>query len=410
AAKEEELDQLSNPDKDCLAPVTNNRDKLGVPTEWFKRKRSRLLLRRRRLHVKRSIDRLKSVAILRFSCLLSAHLALQIAVFPRPSRMVTHIIDESTANHQTIYRCSIARNIRNVTVAVGLACLSLFWAVPIAMTGLLSQLVYLGSLGTFLSRFSDRQLSFVQGLLPQLALSALMYCFPSIIWWSAKLFHFYNDSSLHILVQRHYFCFLYVQVFLVVSVSSSLTTMIPDILRDIQSVPTILATNLPKASDYFYSYLLMQTVTQCVMALFQLPDSIWVIFAYKWRKHALKTVKWSLVYPVLTNLLCLCIIFSIISPLILVVGITMFGILWVVYAYQNLYVLEAAVETAGMLYWETLQQLFVGIYTLDLFLFGLFLLKGTLGPAVFAAIMLGLVAVVQYHLHSRSRPLVLYLS
>lgn len=88
----------------------------------------------------------------------------------------------------------------------------------------------------------------------------------------------------------------------------------------------------------------------------------------------------------------------------------MFGILWVVYAYQNLYVLEAAVETAGMLYWETLQQLFVGIYTLDLFLFGLFLLKGTLGPAVFAAIMLGLVAVVQYHLHSRSRPLVLYLS
>lgn len=306
AAKEEELDQLSNPDKDCLAPVTNNRDKLGVPTEWFKRKRSRLLLRRRRLHVKRSIDRLKSVAILRFSCLLSAHLALQIAVFPRPSRMVTHIIDESTANHQTIYRCSIARNIRNVTVAVGLACLSLFWAVPIAMTGLLSQLVYLGSLGTFLSRFSDRQLSFVQGLLPQLALSALMYCFPSIIWWSAKLFHFYNDSSLHILVQRHYFCFLYVQVFLVVSVSSSLTTMIPDILRDIQSVPTILATNLPKASDYFYSYLLMQTVTQCVMALFQLPDSIWVIFAYKWRKHALKTVKWSLVYPVLTNLLCLC--------------------------------------------------------------------------------------------------------
>lgn len=82
--------------------------------------------------------------------------------------------------------------------------------------------------------------------------------------------------------------------------------MIPDILGDVQSVPSLLARNLPKACNYFYSYLLLQTVTQCVMVLFQLPESLWTCLTRGKKNTFPKMVQWSLTYSVFTNLACIC--------------------------------------------------------------------------------------------------------
>ena len=174
------------------------------------------------------------------------------------------------------------------------------------MTGLLSQLVYLDAFSSSLKGLSDRQLSVIQGLAPQAALSILMYCFPLIIRLLAKSYPKLEQSKIEVLIQRYYFVFLYVQVFLVVSISSSVTTMIPEILGDVQSVPSILAKNLPKAGNYFYSYLLLQAVTQCVMVLFQLPESLWTWLIRGEKRPSPKLVQWSFVYPVFTNLTCIC--------------------------------------------------------------------------------------------------------
>lgn len=51
---------------------------------------------------------------------------------------------------------------------------------------------------------------------------------------------------------------LFVEVFLVVSITSGALQTIVEVATDIENLPTLLAQNLPDASNYFFSYLLLQ--------------------------------------------------------------------------------------------------------------------------------------------------------
>ena len=104
------------------------------------------------------------------------------------------------------------------------------------------------------------------------------------------------------------------------------------------------------------------------------------------------------------------IIYSIISPLIALIGTMVFGILLITHAYQSIYILEANEDTAGLLYWEALNQLFVGVYTMDLFLIGLFILRNVLGPMIVAIILLAGSALVQNYVRTKLHPLIKFVS
>jgi hypothetical protein len=199
--------------------------------------------------------------------------------------------------------------------------------------------------------------------------------------------------------------------------------MIPEIIRRIDSVPAMLARNLPKAADYFYSYLAIQTVSHCVTVLFRLPESMWLCLARRRECTACKPIDWSLVYPVFANLMSICtlsslvqvteltrqiylgLIFSVISPLILPVGLVMFIVFLITYSYQVIYVAESESQGNGLLYWEALHHVFVGIYILNIFLLGLFFLRKAFGPAIVATALLFGVGLTQFHVQKRIRPL-----
>ncbi|KAE8372671.1 hypothetical protein BDV26DRAFT_285761 [Aspergillus bertholletiae] len=364
---------------------------------FFRYIRREGILRWQIRNLQREIERIKSIAIFYFSDLFTAHLLLQTRTSSSPMELNAHIVDgNAMTSESVIYQNRYFRALWNIAMAISLNTLAILWIVPISLTGLLSQLVYLDCISSSLSGLSDYQLGAIQGLAPQVAASILMYSFPHL--------------SIEIFFQRHYFIFLFTQLFLVVSISSSLTTMIPEIANDIQSVPSVLAKNLPKASNYFYSYFLLQAITQSVMVLFQLPGSLWTYMKRRRKEYLPQTVQWSLLYPVFTNLICICIIFSAISPLILLLGSVMFGVFLIVHSYQAIYVLETEIDTAGMLYWEALNNIFVGIYTMDLFLIGLFVLQNALGPSVVATVLLVASALIHNNVRTRLHPLVKFLS
>ena len=91
-------------------------------------------------------------------------------------------------------------------------------------------------------------------------------------------------------------------------------------------------------------------------------------------------------------------------------GAIMFGLFLIVHSYQAIYVLETNQDTAGLLYWEALNHLFVGIYTLNLFLLGLFILRNAFGPTIFTAFLIAGVALVQSYIQENFRPLMRYVS
>ena len=67
-------------------------------------------------------------------------------------------------------------------------------------------------------------------------------------------------------------------------------------------------------------------------------------------------------------------IYSVISPLILVFNMITFSLFWLVYRYNTLYVTKFRFDTGGLLFPTAINQLFTGLYFMELVLIGLFFL------------------------------------
>ncbi|KAH1355721.1 hypothetical protein KXW98_002028 [Aspergillus fumigatus] len=308
AARKTELELLLKKRDDLARNTAIQRRRLPIShlKSWIQVIVSSAHLRWQVIRVRAEVRKLRSVAIIRFSSLFTAHLVLQATTASEPFKMKAHILsDKAYDGRRHIFKSRLERSILSISITVILNLLEIVWAVPIAMTGLLSQLSYLDTISIDLADLSKWQVSAIQGLAPQAALSLLMFCFPYIICALSNFFVHFQGFSVETLIQRHYFTFLYVQLFLVVSISSGITTMIPDLVSGFQSIPLILARNLPKSCNYFFSYLILQAVVQTSTILFQLPDGLWRGLRGH-AKHSMKRVRWSLVYPVFANLICIC--------------------------------------------------------------------------------------------------------
>ena len=118
-----------------------------------------------------------------------------------------------------------------------------------------------------------------------------------------------------LLLQKYYFIFLFVQNFLTVSLSSSITAIIQDLVHGLDSAPALLARNVPKASNYFISYLALQGLSGSAGTLLQAGGLIqWLILTpladrtprQKWeRQTSLPEIRWGTFYPLYTNLACI---------------------------------------------------------------------------------------------------------
>src|SRR5262249_1047044 len=92
------------------------------------------------------------------------------------------------------------------------------------------------------------------------------------------------------------------------------------------------------------------------------------------RATQLQEVQWGTFFPVYTNLACIGIIYSVISPLILIFNMITWSLFWVVYRYNLLFVLNFKFDTGGLLFPRAINQLFTGIYVMEVCLIGLFFL------------------------------------
>ena len=260
---------------------------------------------------------LMNSAFVQFNHQVAAHMACQAVSHHIPNQMAPRLV-EISPNDVLWDNMSITwweRYLRTAIVLTLIVALVIGWAFPVTFTGLLSQVNYLRENYKWLAwlgRLPGWIISIIQGILPQLFLAILLALLPIILRLLAKNQGVQTGMAVELAVQDYYFFFLFIQVFLVVSISSAITTVITEITKNPQSVPSILASNLPKASNYFFSYLLLQALSTSAGALVQVMSLIsWFILAplldntarQKWaRQINLPTTNWGTFFPVFTNL------------------------------------------------------------------------------------------------------------
>ena len=70
-------------------------------------------------------------------------------------------------------------------------------------------------------------------------------------------------------LQLWYFIFLIFELFIIPTISSGLTSIVQELIRTPTSVPNILATNLPTAANYYFSFLILQALSLSATSILQ---------------------------------------------------------------------------------------------------------------------------------------------
>lgn len=376
---------------------------------------------------------LMNSAFIQFNHQVAAHMACQSLSHHLPKQMAPRLVeidpnDVIWDNMSIPWWQDYLRTTLVVSTVVGMIIL---WAIPVAFTATVSQLSALADRYSWLHwilKLPDWFRSFLQGVLPIALLGLLLFLLPLILRYLCKVQGIKSGMLIELAVQKYYFFFIFVQLFLVVTVGSSASQLIGDLTRveGIANIPNLLGQTIPTASNYFFSYMLLQALSVSAGALLQVGSLVvWFVLApildstarskFK-RQTNLSNIQWGTFFPVYTNLASIGIIYSVVSPIILVFNVITFSLFWFVYRYNTLYVTRFTLDTGGLLFPNAINCTFVGVYVMEVALIGLFFLVrdendnvACEGQAIGMIVILILTVVYQILLNNAFSPLFRYL-
>jgi hypothetical protein len=174
------------------------------------------------------------------------------------------------------------------------------------------------------------------------------------------------------------FAFLFIQGFIIATLSSGIVASISQITNNPGSAVSLLAENLPKASVFFLTFIVIQGFTKAVGALLQIAKL--VIYYLKVKllggnpralqkaKYSMPSTQWGVAYPGQLLIAVIALSYSTIAPLVCGFALIAFGVWFFVLKYNALYVynITPETETAGLHFRTALNQLFAGIYVYEI--------------------------------------------
>jgi calcium permeable stress-gated cation channel len=327
-------------------------------------------------------------AFIQFNHQVAAHMASQAVSHHIPKQMTPRLVEISPTdviwdNMSIRWWEEWVRTFLVLAIVTGM---TILWAVPVAGTALLGNLPALIQRLPWLSFLNSNDVvrnifNALGGVLPALALTILLALVPIILYYLATVQGVQTGMQKELTVQNYLFAFNFVQIFLVVSIASGALYTLQAAAINPTSIPKTLATNLPKAANYFFSYLILQALGNSSGALLQYVTlALWFVFSKfdvtardKWRRNTqLSVVNWGSYFPLYTTFACIALIYSVVAPMILIFAIITFSLYWIANRYCMLYIFKNTEDTGGLLYPRAINQTFVGIYFMELCLIGLF--------------------------------------
>lgn len=278
------------------------------------------------------------------------------------------------------------RRVKKLIASTVLTLMIIFWCIPVAVVGAISNINFLTNKVPFLKfidKMPDKIMGIITGLLPVVALAVLMSLVPPFIKKMGKVSGLLTIQQVEAYCQSWYYAFQVVNVFLVVTLTSAAASSVTTIIEDPGKALKLLATQIPKSSNFYIDYLLLQGLGLSSGLLLQIVALILSQFLgkildktprAKWdRYNTLGQPGWSVIYPLYQLLTVIILCYSIIAPLVLGFSFLTFALIYVAYIYTLVYVLKPNKNDArGRNYPRALLQTFVGLYLAEICLVAMF--------------------------------------
>ncbi|KAF8882504.1 hypothetical protein CPB84DRAFT_1838177 [Gymnopilus junonius] len=330
-------------------------------------------------------------AFVTFNKQISAHLAVQVLAHHEPYRMSNRYIE--VAPDDVIWsNLNLNPYEQKVRIAISwaaTAALIIFWAIPVAFVGVISNIHTVCATAKFLAwicKLPAVVVGIISGILPPVLLAVLMMLLPIVLRLLARFEGIPKYTGLELSLMTRFFIFQVVHSFLIVTLSSGIVASLHQLLNNPTSIATTLAQNLPQASTFFLTYIVLQGLSGVAGGFLQIvpliiyyvklillgstPRSVYGI------KYGLGSVAWGTTFPGVTLLVVITLGYSIISPIINGFACATFFMFYMLYKYLFLYVYQQppSRDTGGLFYPKALQHVFVGMYVQQVCLCALFFL------------------------------------
>lgn len=336
-------------------------------------------------------------AFIQFNNQAAAHMAAQSVAHHTPTFMTPRLV-EMSPNDVIWSNMSIpgwAQYLRKSLVFLASIGLLIIFTPLVAFSSAISQLDVIKKTPGFewLGGVPGWGVAIIQGIVPIVLVNLLILAIGALLRLLVRRQGSPTRMRVELVVQKYFFIFSFIQYFIIVTVASAVPLVYNNIRNAINEgnvsiflIPQLLAQNIPQASNYFLANILVQSLSQSAGGLFQ-PITL-IVFAWQrtFNKTArskfksrtsLQNMMWGTTYPMYTTLACVAIIYSIISPLILPLSMIGFGIWWISTRYQMLYIFSYKIDTGGLLYPTAIKQLFTGLFVMELYLIGFFIVIST---------------------------------
>ena len=326
-------------------------------------------------------------AFIQFHDSIAAHMVMQCSLGSIPFAITNRYIDIKSENiiWSNIKLSDHNRRIRTVLVIIVIIALIVFWTIPVSFVGFVSNLNYLTDKLKFLQftyNLPRTIFGIITGLSASVLLVLLLIIVPVILRFLGRCSGIPTRDSLERFVQTWFFAFQVIQVFLIVTISSSIASVVTLIIQKPTRAAAILAANVPTASNFFLCFIALK----CLIIGSILISQLGTLLAFHLlgkvvdntprkkskRYFTLTKFKWGSIYPVFTNYVVITLVYSIIAPLILIVSGITFMFYYVAYVYRLFYVSEFQYDTGGLSFPRAIHQSFTGVYLMEVMLAGLF--------------------------------------
>lgn len=293
----------------------------------------------------------------------------------------------------------------------------IFWSIPSAIVGVISNVQSLTKMAPWLGWLNELPgpiLGFLTGFVPAIALSLFMALVPVMLRACARTAGVPTHNMVELFTQTAYFAFQVVQVFLITTLTSAASSAFFDILVEPMSAKDVLAQNLPLAANFYISYILIQCLANAgteilrpfdllkhgvLGRLAQLPRTRYRLW------HTMRPTRWGRDFPVFSNLGVIALAYACIAPLILIFAALGMWFTYIVWRYNLIFVLDADMDSKGLFYPRALMHLTVGLYLAELCLIGMFFINGATGPGVLMVLLFVFTGLVHFSITQAIYPL-----
>lgn len=278
------------------------------------------------------------------------------------------------------------RRLKKILASTILTLTIIFWCIPVAVVGAISNINFLTEKLPwldFINNMPSALMGIITSLLPVVALAILMSLIPPFVKKMGKVAGCITVQQVNSYCQNWFFAFQVVNTFLACALGSSAASSVQSIIQDPSSAMPLLASELPKSSNFYLSYLCLYGLVFSSKALanvvgLALSKVLGRILdkspRAKWNRYTtLGQPDFSVLYPSFQLICLIALTYSVIAPLVVGFAAISFFLIFFAFLYTLTYILQPVqTDARGRGYATSMFQLFVALYLAEVLILALF--------------------------------------